>query len=163
MVVVKLVREKRWWEGEEFVFLFFFCFSSFFSFSFLFIPFKLSFFFLSLFFLVFFLFFLCFFFPLFSSSPSPPGEGGIYKGKKRERLTLPLSSLAKGVETLGNHYVAIPGPHIGLVPSTPVIIVVGHERDVSCVGVFRQVREREVRETLQWRGSKTFFFCLQHI
>ena len=122
-----------------------------------------TFFFLSLFFLVFFLFFLCFFFPLFSCSPSPPGEGGIYKGKKRERLTLPLSSLAKGVETLGNHYVAIPGPHIGLVPSTPVIIVVGHERDVSCVGVFRQVREREVRETLQWRGSKTFFFCLQHI
>jgi hypothetical protein len=64
---------------------------------------------------------------------------------------------------LGNHYVAIPGPHIGLVPSTPFIIVVGHERDVSCVGVFRQVREREVRETLQWRGSKTFFSCLQHI
>jgi len=161
MVVVKLVREKRWWEGEEFVFLFFF-FSSFFSFSFLFIPFQLFFFFLC-FSLFFFLFFLCFFFPLFSSSPSPPGEGGIYKGKKRERLTLPLSSLAKGVETLGNHYVAIPGPHIGLVPSTPFIIVVGHERDVSCVGVFRQVREREVRETLQWRGSKTFFSCLQHI
>jgi len=126
-------------------------------------PSNFLFFFFLCFSLFFFMFFLCFFFPLFSSSPSPPGEGGIYKGKKRERLTLPLSSLAKGVETLGNHYVAIPGPHIGLVPSTPFIIVVGHERDVSCVSVFRQVREREVRETLQWRGSKTFFSCLQHI
>ena len=142
MVVVKLVREKRWWEGEEFVFLFFlFLFFLLFFFS----VYSLQTFFFFSFFVFpcfFFCFFLCFFFPFFSSSPSPPGEGGIYKGKKRERLTLPLSSLAKGVKTLGNHYVAIPGPHIGLVPSTPFIIVVGHERDVSCVSVFRQVRER---------------------
>jgi len=83
-----------------------------------------------------------FFFHSFRPPPHLLVRRVFIREKKRERLTLPLSSLTKGVERLGNHYVAIPGPHIGLVPSTPFIIVVGHERDVSCVGVFRQVRER---------------------
>jgi hypothetical protein len=51
--------------GRGVCFLFFLCFSSFFSLSFMFIPFKLSFFFFLYFSLFFFFFFLYFFFTLF--------------------------------------------------------------------------------------------------
>jgi len=96
MVVVKLVREKRWWEGEEFVFLFFF-FSSFVSFSFLFIPFKLSFFFLSLFFLVFFsVFFYVFFFHSFHPPPHLLVRGVFIREKKERDLPYLYPVLPKG-------------------------------------------------------------------
>jgi len=55
---------------------------------------------------------------------------------------------------LGGNCAAAPRMPTMLVPSVFFVSMVGHEKSVGCVGVFGQVREREMR---QRRGRKPPF------
>ena len=123
MVVVKLVREKRWWEGEEFVFLFFF-FVSLLSSLFLFCLFPSNFFFSFFFFPC---FFLCFFYVFFFHSFHPPPHllvRGVFIREKKERdLPYLYPVLPKGQR----HWATIMQPSQGHTSTH-----LGEEEDAQC-------------------------------